>query len=208
MKKKLALIMLMLCLGLAGFAQKTSMETEKEVYDKLNRLANRFCKCLVDIGSTESGLSENERIYMKDSVVPTLFIKYKQRIMKLTGGKYGTMEREKPMWQYFDALLEQSKAVLNTTRKYEIVPEIITNKDGIVWKTDTVHEDGTIQEYATIILHQTYTLRYGRSTDPGWKTHIEVDHKEIKVIRLIEDGDIKYGLGDVTRIERMETINR
>jgi hypothetical protein len=208
MKKKLALIMLMLCLGLAGFAQKTSMETEKEVYDKLNRLANRFCKCLVDIGSTESGLSENERIYMKDSVVPTLFIKYKQRIMKLTGGKYGTIVREKKMQEYFEALKKQSEDEFNTTRKYEIVPEIITNKDGIVWKKDTIHADGTIQEYATIILHQTYSLRYGRSTDRGWKTHIEVDHKEIKVIRIIEDGDIKYGLGDVTKIERMETINR
>lgn len=207
MKKKLASLLLMLCMGLTSFAQTSKSETEDEVFKKLNTLANSLCECIIKIGSTDSGLSDTERDRIRLKVVPTLFIKYEKRIMKTTGGLYGNIIREKEMPDYFIALKNQSRKVLNRSRTYRVYPEIITNKDGIVWTHEKEYDDGSIQEYATIILHQIYELSFENSSDIGWKKHVEVDQKEIKVIRLKQDGEIIYGLGDVTNVERMETHN-
>ena len=207
MKKKLTSLLLMLCLGLTSFAQISKSQTEDEVIKKLDSLATKFCECIMQIGTTNNGLSMKEKDSIRLNVVPTLFIKYEQRFMKLTGGKLGKLVRNKPMPAYFISLMDQSRPAFNLKRKYELTPEIITNRVGIVWTQERIHEDGSIQEYATIILHQTYVLSFENSSDIGWKKHVEVDQKEIKVIRLKQDGEIIYGLGDVTNVERMETHN-
>ena len=111
------------------------------------------------------------------------------------------------MGKYFFDLQRQSRSQLGQERSYDISPEFYTNHQGIVWFPDTVYADGSVQEYALLTIYQTYVLSRGNKGDMKYGKRVEVDAKEIKVLRLKTDGEVKYGLGDVHRVERLKTTN-
>ena len=209
MKIRFLIALFFISLCIPAFSQKNNINSNDAVRKELDRLAQTLCDCIIQIGSTKSGKTYKQRTELRTQVVPALFIKYGQRKMLTTGGFYGKKIKEKPMEEYFENLQEQSKEKYGQVRKYDSYPEFMTNQNGIEWHEDTEarQRDGSIQQYAILTIVQTYELSSSSSGDMHYKKRIEKDVKEIKVLRLLDNGTITYGLGDVTRVERHQTYN-
>lgn len=209
MKLRFLVALFFISLFIPAFSQKNNINSNDAVRKELDRLAQTLCDCIIQIGSTKSGKTYKQRTELRTQVVPALFIKYGQRKMLTTGGFYGKKIKEKPMEEYFENLQEQSRMKFGQVRKYDIYPEFMTNQNGIEWHEDTEarQRDGSIQQYAILTIVQTYELSSSSNGDMHYKKRIEKDIKEIKVLRLLDNGTITYGLGDVTRVERHQTYN-
>lgn len=209
MKIRFLVALFFISLCIPAFSQKNNINSNDAVRKELDRLAQTLCDCIIQIGSTYSGKTQKEREELRTRVVPTLFIKFGQREMLTTGGFYGKKIKKKSMLQYFEDLQKQSEKKFGQVRKYDIYPEFMTNQNGIEWHEDTLarQRDGSIQQYAILTIVQTYELSSSSNGDMHYKKRIEKDIKEIKVLRLLDNGTITYGLGDVTRVERHQTYN-
>lgn len=209
MKIRFLIALFFISLFIPAFSQKNNINSNDAVMKELDRLAQTLCDCIIQIGSTYSGKTQKEREELRTRVVPTLFIKFGQREMLTTGGFYGKKIKKQSMEQYFENLQKQSEKKFGQVRKYDIYPEFMTNQNGIEWHVDTLarQRDGSIQQYAILTIVQTYELSSSSKGDMHYKKRIEKDVKEIKVLRLLDNGTITYGLGDVTRVERHQTYN-
>jgi hypothetical protein len=195
--------MLMLTISLSGFAQK-----DASMMQELNALANKLCYYIEKIGSTKSELNYEQREQLVEEEVPKLFLKYPYRNMILLHGKNGKDSVIRAMPRYFDNLLFQSKPKLNSSRSYTLYPEFHVNEEGIEWKRGRTYNDGSVESYALLNITQVYELRIGPDGERSYSKYKEVDKKTIKVIRLEQNGTMKYALGDVIAAERLDTRYR
>lgn len=185
--------------------------------DDIGVKAEQLCEYIVDVGSTNSGVSDEEKDEIIKYRLSPLFWNYAERFMKTTGGAYGTTVRTKPMSQYFINLKAQARYNLNRQVKYELAYDEVystsTLNDVDSWEKLDQLEDGCEIWRNSIKLRQKYyvidyTLSDIELPSLGKITHFEGDDKYLYVyiIKTPKNENIAR-IGDVYMTIRTDTFN-
>ena len=220
MRKIITLYVLILCSITNISGQNYPPFTKSQLAtlaDDISSKAKLLCDYIVMVGSTDSGVSDAEKdVIIRDYLRP-LFWNYTDRVMKTTGGAYGTTVRSKPMSQYFINLKAQARPNLNRQIKYEIAYDEVystnTMYDVDSWEKMENLSDGCQVWRSHIRIKQKYyvidyTLNNREHPNSGQITHFEGDDKYVFVYIIIDPKGRNLGrLGDVYMAVRTETVN-
>ena len=204
--KKLWLMMVVLCLTVSVYAQqnmrlfntpnsKTMIELEEKI--------RKFGEGLEKIGSTNA-VSWEQKTHIRKDVMPSLFVKIEERYMKTTSGVNGTRVTKRLMPAYLLNLQNQSKKKLNKRTEYNVTFDIYSGKENFEWKFFKTYPDGSKEYHAEVVMYQTYAVHTVNGVEIIY-SYREIDKKVITAIKLqFPDGTVAVGLGDVTRVERLQ----
>lgn len=220
MRKIITLYVLIFCSITNISAQNYPTFTKSQLAtlaDDISSKAKLLCDYIVMVGSTDSGVSDAEKdVIIRDYIRP-LFWNYTDRVMKTTGGAYGTTVRSKPMSQYFINLKAQARPNLNRQIKYEIAYDEVystnTMYDVDSWEKMENLSDGCQVWRNSIRIKQKYyvidyTLNNMEHPNKGQITHFEGDDKYLYVYIIKDPKGGNVGrLGDVYMAIRTETVN-
>lgn len=201
-------------------AQNTPAFTREQLTtlaDDISSKAELLCEYIVKVGSTASAISDAEKDEIIKYRLNPLFWNYADRVMKTTGGAYGTTVRTKPMSQYFINLKAQARHNLNRQIKYELAYDEVystnTLNDLDLWEKMENLEDGCEVWRNSIKLRQKYyvidyTFNNHEHPNMGRITHFEGDDKYLYVYIIITPNKQNLArIGDVYMTLRTETIN-
>ena len=184
-----------------GAARLTVRETnyaEKKLREKFKQ----FAKIIKEVGSSDSGLSYEEKSARIDNDAPLLFWEYPKRKMTvINGGRAFT----KDMRAYLRRLKDQSMEKSNI-RSYdlELINGYFDNDNGDIreWKFKEVNHHGDSVFTRLIEFRQTYVkVNLGRLSreEPGAR-YSEVDRKQLEVLLIKSASVSKNGTNHTPKI--------
>lgn len=220
MKKLKFIVILFFCTVVNVYAQDKQNFNRmqlKTLADDIAAKAEQLCEYIVVVGSSNSGVSDEDKDAIIRYGLNPLFWNYADRVMKTTGGAYGAVVRTKPISQYFVNLKAQAQFNLNRQIKYEVaydeVYSINTLYDVDSWEKMEYLSDGCEVWRNSIKLRQKYYVIDYALNNPelpynGKITHLEGDDKYLYVyiIKTPKNENIAR-LGDVYMAIRTCTVN-
>ena len=220
MKKAYLLLIFIFCLIANANSQSKPTFNRSQLSalaDDISSKAEQLCEYIVAVGSTNSGVSDARKDEIIRYNLKPLFWNYYERVMKTTGGAYGTVVRTKPMQQYFTNLKAQARYNPSRQVKYELaydeVYSINTLLDLDSWEKLDNLSDGCVVWRNSIKIRQKYFVidyTLNNSERPGSSkiSHFEQDDKYLYVYIIQTPNKQNIArLGDVYMTIRTETIN-
>lgn len=198
-----------------GDAKLSFVETNK-AENELRKRFKEFAKIIKEVGSSDSGLSDEEKSARIDNDAPLLFWEYPKR--KMTVIYSGRPSNTMAMRRYLYNLKKQSIEISNI-RSYdlELINSFFSNGDSRGWKFKEVNDHGDSIFTRLVEFRQTYVkvnLGKLRREEPGAR-YSEVDRKLLEVLLIKSASVSKYGtnykpkilLGDVKAKEHPQRTN-
>lgn len=219
MKKLHFILVLLFCAIINASAQKSPTFTRSELTalaDEISVKAEQLCKYIVAVGSTDSGVSDAEKDEIIKYGLNPLFWNYSDRVMKTTGGLYGTTVRTKLMSQYFINLKAQARYNPSRQVKYELAYDEVYSASTIYnldsWEKMEYSPDGCqVWRNSIRVRQKYYIIDYtlsNREYPGGCRiSYSEGDDKYLYVyIIQTPPGENLAKLGDVYMAIRTETV--
>ncbi|MBR2628589.1 MAG: hypothetical protein IKD24_02775 [Alistipes sp.] len=218
MKLRFILVLFLLSYLNCGYSQENIVINDlglQAIMDQVDRKANKLCEYIMNIGSSRSLLSLQEKDIIIRNEVPRLFWEYKQRKMTTSSGANGTIIKTKSMENYFINLLRQSNQPTNREVRYELfydkvfADENIRNLDS--WERLPDRDNCRVWRQ-TIRFTQAYYIincDLNRNYDFVVGNRVvkeEVDRKYMYIYLIERKDDLKKLalIGDVYMVERVQ----
>lgn len=220
MKRLLSTVFLFFIL-LPVYAQETLQLKEKDLQaaiDQIDIMAETLCRYIMEVGSSRSSVSDETKDDIINNKVPELFFCYWEdpRMMKTTGGPYGSKVYSKPMYDYFRNLKRQARQGLNREIKYELTYDRVYADENLYdlsrWEKMPAH-DGCVVWRNSIRINQKYfvidyALNHSEKPYSGKVSKAESDSKHFYVYFIVTPKGKGYvRIGDVYMAVRTETFD-
>lgn len=203
--KKTLVLLVVLCISLYTFGQQRARlfdVPDSKTMTELEEKVRKFGEGLEKLGTTDA-VSWEQKNHIRTDIMPGLFVKMNERYMLTSSGAGGSKITKRLMPSYLLNLQNQSKKKLNKRIEYDLAFDIYSGREKFEWKFFKKHPDGSEEYHAEIRMYQTYAVHTVSGVEILY-SYKEIDKKVIKAIKLVyPNGDIATGLGDVTRIERL-----
>lgn len=198
-------------------AQETielSESTLRSVMDQVDLKAKKLCQYIIDIGSSKTLMTNDQKSRIINDEIPFLFWKYDERLMTTSSGYKGSVVRQQYIWQYFIKLHRQSIKPFNKEVKYELMYDKVYSdskiKDLESWEMCEEYDNCKVWRQ-TIRFSQTYyVIDHNVNFSAEIKTASRVVTKEVDnkylyiyIIQRKDDNTVLSKIGDVYMVERV-----
>lgn len=209
MKKIFLLLIMSLVCHHVVYGQTLAQDVDgKKLNAQANTLAQKFCDCIVKVGSSSNGISYSDKKKLINNVGNNRnFYNYHEDPRMMTTTRRNGKPNQKPISTYLNNLLAQSVSTNSLKiRKYEIRWEMFKlNGDISDWKFEKKLSDGCELYSKEFVFYQTYRVIDVLNKNPEHQNveHVERDKKIMKVLAIKQpgSGNVSVRLGDITRSE-------